>query len=353
MDNSLQSLLTTELDELRKKIVEAEVPDEMRLRIDKELNRLSRSAQLGNYDEKYERVSKYIDWVVDLPWNKKSEDVLDIQRTKEIFDQHHYGMQEVKDRFLEYVSVLKLKSQTSANPVIKAPILLLVGLVGTGKTTFAYSLADALNRKIIRIPFGGMGSARDLRGQSRLHLEAEPGYVIKGLREAGTRNPIMLLDEIDRVAEEARNDIMGTLVELLDPGQNYAFTDHYLDHPFDLSEVIFLATANNTRHIATAVYDRLEQITMPSYTDEQKIVIAKNYIMPKLFEEAGLTAQQLVIDDSVWEKMVRPLGYDAGIRTLQRTLQGAVRKTARKIVEDKVTQVVITADNVSYFLPQY
>lgn len=354
MDNtSLQQSLTDELKELREKVVSAEVPEELRFKVEKELDRLARSAQFGNYDEKFEKMSKYIDWVVNLPWNKKSEDLLDLQRTKEVFDKHHYGLEEVKDRFLEYVSVLKLKSQTGENPVVKAPILLLVGLVGTGKTTFAYSLAEALNRKIIRIPFGGMGSARDLRGQSRLHLEAEPGYVIKGLRDAGTRNPVVLLDEIDRVAEEARNDIMGTLVELLDPGQNYAFVDHYLDYPFDLSEVIFIATANNTRHIATAVYDRLEQITMPSYTDEQKIMIAKNYIMPKLFEEAGLTAQQLIIDDSVWGNMVRPLGYDAGIRTLQRTLQGVVRKTARKIVEEQVAQVVITAENVKQFLPQY
>lgn len=354
MDNqSLQQSLNDELKELQEKVVSAEVPEELRLKVEKELDRLARSAEAGNYDEKYERMSKYIDWVVNLPWNNKSEDVLDIQRTKEVFDKHHYGMAEVKNRFLEYVSVLKLKSQKQENPIVKAPILLLVGLVGTGKTTFAYSLAEALNRKMIRIPFGGMGSARDLRGQSRLHLEAEPGYVIKGLREAGTRNPVILLDEIDRVAEEARNDIMGTLVELLDPGQNFAFVDHYIDYPFNLSEVIFLATANNTRNIATAVYDRLEQITMPSYTDEQKIVIAKNYIMPKLFEEAGLDPQQLVIQDNIWQQMVRPLGYDAGIRTLQRTLQGVVRKTARQIVEQGVPQVVISEQNVKEYLPQY
>lgn len=351
--DAMQITLQDELAELKAKIVGAEMPEELRHQIEKDIARLERSATLGSYDEKYERASKFIDLAVDLPWNKKSEDILDLARTKEIFDKHHYGMQEVKDRFLEYVSVLKLKSQSSENPIVKAPILLLVGLVGTGKTTFAYSLAEALNREIVRIPFGGMGSARDLRGQSKLHLEAEPGYVIKGLREAKTRNPIMLLDEIDRVAEEARNDIMGVLVELLDPGQNYQFTDHYLDYPFNLSEVIFLATANNTRHIATAVYDRLEQITMPSYSDEEKIVIAKKYIMPGLLEEAGLTTQQLVIGDEVWIKMVRPLGFDAGIRTLQRTLQGAVRKTARKIVEEGVQQVVIDDSNVKFFLPQY
>lgn len=344
----------SELEELNKKLVQAQIPDELKFQVERELSRLGRVAQTGFFDEKYEKMSKYLDWVVNLPWNNKSQDVLDLEKTKAIFEKHHYGMQEVKDRFLEYVSVLKLKSQTSQNPVIKAPILLLVGLVGTGKTTFAYSLAEALGRKLVRIPFGGMGSARDLRGQSRLHIEAEPGYVIKGLRQAGTRNPIILLDEIDRVAEEARNDIMGVLVELLDPGQNFAFTDHYVDYPFNLSEVIFLATANNTRNIATAVYDRLEQITMPSYTDEQKTVIAQRYILPQLLEEAGLTAQQFVIQDpNLWIRLVRPLGYDAGIRTLQRTLQGAVRKAAREIVEKGTPQIIVTDQNINHFLPQY
>lgn len=352
--NAAPETLESELLELRQKLESAKVPEELRFQVQKDLNRLERSGQSTGYDEKYERLSKYLDWIVNLPWEKKSADILDLEKTKEIFDKHHYGMQEVKDRFLEYVAVLKMRSQTQQNPYVKAPILLLVGLVGTGKTTFAYSLAEALGRQLIRIPFGGMGSARDLRGQSRLHLEAEPGYVIKGLRQANTRNPIILLDEIDRVAEDARNDIMGVLVELLDPGQNFAFTDHYVDYPFNLSEVIFLATANNTRNIATAVYDRLEQISMPSYTDEQKIVIAQRYVMPQLLEEAGLTAQQFVIQDpNLWIRLVRPLGYDAGIRTLQRTLQGAVRKAAREIVEKHVPQVVITEQNINQFLPQY
>lgn len=342
-----------EIEELKQKLTTAEVPEELKHQLEKELARLERVASLGQFDEKYDRLSKYVDWIVNLPWNKKSEDVLDIERTKQVFEKHHYGMQEVKNRFLEYVAVLKLKALTQQNPVVKAPILLLVGLVGTGKTTFAYSLAEALGRQMIRIPFGGMGSARDLRGQSRLHLETEPGYVVKGLRQAKTRNPVILLDEIDRVAEEARNDIMGVLVELLDPGQNFAFIDHYVDYPFDLSEVIFLATANNTRNIATAVADRLETITMPSYTDDEKMVIAKTYILPGLLTEAGLNAQQFMIQDQLWPKMVRPLGFDAGIRTLERTLQGAVRKAALKIVEEKIPQVVVTDANVKEFLPQY
>jgi ATP-dependent Lon protease len=198
-----------------------------------------------------------------------------------------------------------------------------------------------------------MGSARDLRGQSRLHLEAEPGYVIKALKQAGVKNPIILLDEIDRVSESARTDIMGVLVELLDPEQNKAFLDHYIDYPVDLSEVLFLATANNTTNIATAVLDRLEPIRMPSYSDEEKIHIAREYLLPRVLEESGLSAQQLNIDDSLWPQITRPLGYDAGIRTLKRTLEGIARKVARQIVAGQIQSAHITPENIKTFLPKW
>jgi ATP-dependent Lon protease len=177
--------------------------------------------------------------------------------------------------------------------------------------------------------------------------------VIKGIADAGVRNPIILLDEIDRVAEGARMDIMGVLVELLDPAQNHSFRDNYLDYPVNLSHAIFLATANNTTNIATAVMDRLEKISMPSYSDQEKIVIAQKYILPELLKDAGLKPEQLIIEDALWTKMTRPLGFDAGIRTLQRTLQGVVRKAARIVVEKGYPQVVITQDNYKIFLPQY
>jgi len=314
---------------------------------------LERSVSLGNYDEKYDKVSRYIEWVLHIPWNVETPDNLDLTHTKDIFEKHHYGMQEVKDRFLEYVSVLKLKAENKENSEFRAPILLLVGLVGTGKTTFAYSLAEALDRKLVRIPFGGMGSARELRGQSRLNLESEPGRVIKGLVDVGTRNPVILLDEIDRVAEETRMDIMGVLVELLDPAQNHAFVDNYVDYPVDLSHAIFLATANNTTNIATAVMDRMEKISMPSYSDQDKIMIAQKYILPRLLQDAGLRPEQLVIRNELWPKMTRPLGYDAGIRTLERTLQGVVRKAARIIVEKGFSEVIVTPENAKIFLPQF
>lgn len=349
-----KQVLQNEIQELRNKLTSAVgLPEEMKKKVDKEIVSLERSVELGSYDEKYEKVSRYIDTVFNIPWEKESQDNLDIAQVKKIFDEHHYGMDDVKDRFLEFVSVLKLRNTQMPDSDFRAPVLLLVGLVGTGKTTFAYSLAEGLNRKLVRIPFGGMGSATSLRGSSRLLLGSEPGRVIKGISEAGVRNPVILLDEIDRVAAESRRDIMGVLVELLDPAQNHSFVDDFVDYPVDLSHAIFLATCNNTRDIATAVMDRLEKISMPSYTDKEKMVIAKKYILPKLLEDAGLKPEQFNIEEELWPKMTRPLGFDAGIRTLQRTLEGAVRKAARIIVEKGYPAIHITSQNYKIFLPQY
>ena len=346
-------ILQQEIQELKNRVSQAKMPEEMGRKISKDIVALERSVELGSYDEKYEKVSKYVEWVLKIPWQNTSKDRLDIVKTKQIFDQHHFGMEDVKDRFLEYVSVLNLRSKQAAGGEFRAPILLLVGLVGTGKTTFAFSLAEALERQIVRIPFGGMGSAKDLRGNSRLVLGSEPGRVLRGVAEAGVRNPVILLDEIDRVSKEANSDIMGVLIELLDPAQNNKFVDDFIDYPVDLSQAIFIATCNNTRNIATAVLDRMEKISMPSYTDDEKIKIGKNYILPQLLEEAGLIKGQFVLLEEVWPQMVRPLGFDAGIRTLQRNLKGAVRKAARIIVEKGYKEVIITSENAKIFLPQY
>lgn len=351
--SDFREILNQEIASLAAKVEQGELPDEMRYQLKKEIIALQRSVELGSYDEKYEKVSKYVDWCLRVPFGKKTDDTLDIQKAKEIFDQHHFGMQEVKDRFLEYLAVLNLQKNNLQDETFSAPILLLVGLVGTGKTTFAYSLAEALGRQLVRIPFGGMGSAKELRGSSRLLLGAEPGKVLKGVCESGVMNPIILLDEIDRGADDANMDIMGVLVELLDPAQNHAFTDDFINYPVDLSQAIFLATCNNTRKIATAVMDRMEKISMPSYTDEEKVSIAKKYVMPKVLKEAGLRPDQFIIREEMWTKMVRPLGFDAGIRTLQRTIQGAARKASRIIVEGKYDKVEIGPDNYKIFLPSY
>jgi len=315
-----------------------------------------------------EQLLDYIDWIVNLPWNKRSVDAIDIEKAKEMLNRNHYGMQSVKDKIIEYLAVLKLQQEKGIEEnelkvgdaglvhgmlARRAPILCLIGLVGTGKTTLAKSVAEAMGRKFIRIPFGGLSDSLDLRGQSRVRPDAEIGLILKGLRYAGTKNPVMLLDEVDRVAEHARGDIMGVLVELLDPEQNKAFTDHYLDVPFDLSDVLFIATANNTTNISTAVLDRLEVIQMPSYSDEEKITIAKDYVMPELLKASGLTKENLTIDDAVWPKLVRPLGYDAGIRSIERTMNGVCRKVARAIVEGKGKTFHITESNIKEYIETY
>jgi len=300
----------------------------------------------------YQSISKYLDWVISLPWNTRSQDILDIRYAQEKLDENHYGLEEVKDRILEYISVLSLKKSRSPEVIPRAPILLFVGLVGTGKTTMAKSIADVMGRKLIRIPFGGLGDPLYLRGQSRLHPEAEPGAIIRGLAQCQTKNPVILLDEIDRVADDSLNTIMGILVELLDPEQNARFTDHYLDYPFDLSETFFVATCNNTSRIATAVMDRLEIIQMPSYTDEEKITIGRDYLLPQALKENGLTSEELKIDQNIWLSIVRPLGFDAGVRTLKRNIEGLCRKSAALILSG-TKQIIIDETNIKKFIPQW
>ncbi|KKP87220.1 MAG: Lon protease [Candidatus Roizmanbacteria bacterium GW2011_GWA2_35_8] len=259
-------------------------------------------------------------------------------------------MGKIKERVIEYLSILLLQKAKNVDKLFHAPNLFFVGLAGTGKTTFAKSVAESLGRKFVRIPFGGLSSALDLRGQSKISPEAEPGMIMRAIRRAGVRNPVILLDELDRITPESRAAIMGVLIELLDPGQNANFADYFIDYPFDLSQVLFIATANNTNSISTAVMDRLEVIQMPSYTDEEKINIAKNYVFPKYVTEAGLTADNIKIEDSLWEKITRPLGFDAGIRSLERTIEGIVRKVAYKIVSAQGQTFTINESNIKEYL---
>lgn len=360
------SKLTDEVANLQKQVADAHLPKDLETRLSGNLEEIVRLEMDITARVHIEQMLRYIDWVVHLPWNEHTKDILDLVKAREILDKHHYGLEPVKERILEYLAVLKLnidrwqKEETRGEEKLshailarRAPILCLVGLVGTGKTTLAKSIAEAMGRRFVRIPFGGMSDALDLRGQSRVRPDAEIGLILKGLRFAGSKNPVMLLDEIERVAEGSRGDIMGVLVELLDPEQNQAFIDHYLDYPFDLSEVLFIATANNTTNIATAVLDRLEPIQMPSYTDEEKTKIAKDYVLPQLMKESGLTSENLRIDEAVWPKLVRPLGYDAGIRSLERTLNSLCRKVARMIVEGKGKSFRIDESNVKDFIETY
>lgn len=343
--------LSVDIKSLQEKALSADLPEELKQKIADMLSRLNRSMKFGGNADQFDQIQNYINWVVSLPWKKTSNDNLDLKHAKEVLDKNHYGLEDLKERILEYLSVLIINKQKTGN--FRAPILLLVGLVGTGKTTMAASLAEALGREFVRIPFGGMSSALDLRGQSRLHPESEPGQVIKSLRRAGVRNPVILLDEIDRIAPAAQGEIMGVLVELLDPQQNHAFSDHFVDYPFDLSQALFIATANHTTAISVAVMDRMEPITMPSYTDDEKIHIAREYVFPNEIKKAGLEPDTITISETVWPKIVRPLGFDAGIRTLERTVQGLVRKVAKMVVEGQGPKFVITEENVKQFLPSY
>lgn len=346
----MENAANTEVQKLTEKIKNSNLPSQLFEKLQGQIERISLSLKYGGNLSQLDIVSKYVDWVVSLPWGRKTEDILDIKRAKEVMDKNHFGLERVKKRILEYLSVLILQKQHLQAKTFHAPILLFVGLAGTGKTTFAKSIAEALGRKFARIPFGGLSSALDLRGLSKVQPEAEPGQIIKALLRTGVKNPVILLDELDRVAPEAKGAIMGVLLELLDPEQNTHFVDHYIDYPFDLSSVLFVTTANNTANISTAVMDRLEVIQMPSYSDEEKITIGKNYILPKLLKESGLSAENLIIEDPVWHKIARLSGYDPGIRSVERHIESIVRKIAYKFVNGEGNQFVINETNAKEYL---
>jgi ATP-dependent Lon protease len=344
--------IDTQLLKLQEKVKLANLPPELLEKITSMLSLLHTSLKTGNGNfVNYEKIESYINWVSSLPFALETKDTLDINNAKQILDKNHYGLESVKNTILEYLSAIILSVQKGE--VVRAPILCLIGLVGTGKTTLAYSVAEALGRRYERIPLGGMGDSLALRGQSRSLPDAEPGQIVKKLVHAKSKNPVILLDELDRVSTEARADIMGVLVELLDSEQNKGFTDHYIDYPFDLSNVLFIATANNTTNISTAVLDRMEIIQMPSYSDAEKVIIGKDYLLSKIITNNGLLENQIVIDEKLWPEIIRPLGYDSGIRSLEHTLQNIVRKVAYLIVLGKINnraQVVIDQTNIKQFL---
>lgn len=337
-----------DFSKLRQLIQQATLPSDLAEKLNNQLNRLEKAVGASGYRLEFDRELEYIKFVATLPFSSSSTDILDLNRAAQILDRNHYGLKTVKDRILEYLSVLILNSRNGQNA--KSPILAFIGLVGSGKTSLAYSIAEALGRKIIRIPFGGLGSVSELKGESRLKPEAEPGKILESIHSLGINNPIILLDEIDRVAAETRADIMGVLVEMLDPEQNASFTDYFVGYNFDLSKVLFIATANNTSNIATAVMDRLEVVEMPGYSDEEKIIIGKSYILPKTIKNAGLLENVLTIDETLWPQIVRPLGYDGGIRSLQRNIDKLVRKVAKSTVEGNPGPYRITAENVGQYL---
>lgn len=348
--------LLSENKTLLDKIVNSALPTDLKQEIQEKLKRLNRSMQFGSYQAEYESTAKYINWLLALPWDKRTIDKLDLKIAKEALDKSHYGLEKIKDRILEYLSVLHLQKEKEKASVIKlshSPVLCFVGLPGTGKTSFAKAIAETLGREFVRIPMGGMSNALVLRGQPRGYPEAEPGLIIKNLRRASTKNPVLLLDEIDSTAEGATSDIMGVLLELLDPEQNAAFTDYYVDYPFDLSEVLFLCSANKIGNVSSAVMDRMEVILMPRYTDDDKIHIARDYLFPREVNIVGLNPEIVKFSEDVWPHVIKPFGYEIDIRNLERTINGILRKVAKKYVEGNLQTITIDSTNLREFLPEW
>ncbi|MDP2721026.1 MAG: AAA family ATPase [bacterium] len=348
--------LTTEVKKLFNDLQTSRLPPDLTEEVRQTLTRLDRAMQNSLYQAEFEQAAKYIEWLVTLPWDKRSADNLDLGRAKKILDKNHYGLDQIKERIAEYLAVLKLQTEKEKGGVVRfsrSPVLCFVGLPGTGKTSLGASIAESLGREFVRIPMGGLNSPLILRGQSRAYPEAEPGMIMKGLRRADTKNPVVLLDEIDSIAQGAESDVMGVLLELLDPEQNFAFTDYYIDYPFDLSEVLFVCSANKAGNLSGAVMDRLEVIIMPRYTDDDKIHIARDYLLPKEMENVALNSQVVSIAAETWPHIIKPFGYDVDIRSLQRTINGILRRVGKKYVEGKLKQVTITPATLPEFLPDF
>lgn len=345
-----------EISALLDKVEKVNFPTDLKETVKESLIRLNRAMQHGVYQNEYEQTTRYVEWVLGIPWTHRSKDNLDIKAAKETLDKSHYGLEGIKDRLMEYLSILKLQKEHSDNSVFKSnrsSVLCFVGLPGTGKTSFAASVAESMGRNFIRIAMGGMSSPMVLRGQPRSYASAEPGLIVRNLVKAKTKNPVILLDEIDSIARGAESDIMGVLLELLDPEQNNAFTDYYINYPIDLSEVLFICSANRMGNITSAVMDRLEIIIMPRYSDQDKIIIARDYLLPRELEITSVDKSKVVFSEDVWPLIIKPFGYEIDIRNIERTINGVLRKVARKIVEENVTSVNIDTANYRDYLPSW
>ena len=339
---------TVELDDLRAKIADAKMTADAEKVANKELDRLSR---ISPQSPEYSVARTYLEWLTDLPWSKSSKDNLNIEAAQKTLDEDHYGLTKVKERVLEYLAVRSLKKKVSKNDdSVKGPILCFTGPPGVGKTSLGRSIAKSMGREFVRISLGGIRDEAEIRGHRRTYIGALPGRIIQSLKKAKTNNPVFMLDEIDKLGSDFRGDPSSAMLEVLDPEQNHAFSDHYLEVDFDLSKVMFISTANYADNIPIALYDRMEMLDFRGYIDDEKIKIAQKHLIPKQIVENGLTAKQAKFTEDGIKEVVRSYTRESGVRSLEREIANVLRKVAVDIVNKRIKTVSLTNKKVNHYL---
>jgi len=327
--------------EIRKRVAEADLPESVATVANREVDRLERMTPAS---PEYQMIRTYVDWILDVPWDKPTEDRLDPVEARKVLDADHYDLDKVKERIVEYLAVRKLKGD------LKGPILCFVGPPGVGKTSLGQSIARSMNRKFVRISLGGVRDEAEIRGHRRTYIGSMPGRLVQALRSAGSSNPVLMLDEIDKVSVGVQGDPAAALLEVLDPAQNHAFRDHYLEIPIDLSKVLFIATANQLGTIHPALLDRMELISLSGYTEDEKVHIAKMYLIPRQLDEHGLKPQQLEITDAALRRIINEYTREAGVRSLERQIGTVARKVAARVATDAVHTAVVDAPQMPDYL---
>ena len=338
---------TVESKELEKKIKSAKMPESAEKVAMKELDRLSR---IPTQSPEYNVSRTYIEWLADLPWSESTTDRIDIKKALKILDEDHYGLEKVKERIVEYLAVRNLKQKKDPNGTLRGPILCFGGPPGVGKTSLGKSIARSMGREFVRFSLGGVRDEAEIRGHRRTYIGALPGRVIQSIKKAGTNNPVFMLDEIDKLGSDFRGDPSSALLEVLDPEQNHSFSDHYLEVDFDLSKVMFIATANYQDAIPPALRDRMEILDFTGYIEDEKVQIAKRHILPKQIEENGLTNEEVSFDINSIKELVRSYTREAGVRNLEREIANVLRKVARELVETKKNKIRVTKNQVGNYL---